>query len=157
MRDARTGISVSFWMTISADVGEARNSALTDCREVVLDAFLAIISISTEPGNVSGRGAPDEFDVRVSAIGVEVGVGGSGANKRLLVRRAASKLGIPLVVGTPGDSKNIGKLDLSDILNGRVDIIEGTIGIDVGEEVRRFDGVVSSTRPSEIVRSRHWW
>ena len=61
------------------------------------------------------------------------------------------------VVSAPGDSENTGELNLSDTLNSRVEVLEGTITIDVGEEVQRFDGVVSSTRSSEVVCGRHWW
>jgi hypothetical protein len=61
----------------------------------------------------------------------------------------------PLVVGM-GDSGVTGEVDISSILNSGVGVTGGAISIDINEEVRRFDGVVSSTRLSEVVRSRDW-
>ena len=78
-------------------------------------------------------------------------------DSRLLVHRAILEFDVlPLVVDTPGDSEVSGELHLSDILYSRVEVLEGAASIDVREEVRRFDGVVSSSRASEIVRNRHW-
>ena len=57
-----------------------------------------------------------------------------------------------LAVGA-GDSEVARQVDLSNILNSVVDVLESAVPIDVGKEVRRFDGVVPSTRLSEIIRS----
>ena len=51
-----------------------------------------------------------------------------------------------------GDSEVTGELDLCNILNSGVEVLGGATGVDVGEEVRWLDGVVSSTRPGEVVR-----
>jgi len=50
-----------------------------------------------------------------------------------------------------GDGEVTRELDLSNILNSCVEVLGGATSIDVGEEVRRLDGVVSSTRPGEVV------
>jgi len=55
-----------------------------------------------------------------------------------------------------GDSKVTRELNLSNILDSGVEVLGGAINIDVGEEVRWLDGVVSSTRLSEVIRGGDW-
>ena len=50
-----------------------------------------------------------------------------------------------------GDGEFTGELDLSNVLDGGVEVLGGTVGIDVSEEVGRLDGVVPRTGLSEIV------
>ena len=50
-----------------------------------------------------------------------------------------------------GDSEFTGELDLGYISNGGVEVLWGTISINVGEKVRWLDGVVSGTRLGEVV------
>jgi hypothetical protein len=44
----------------------------------------------------------------------------------------------------------------SNFLNGGVQVFGGAVDVDIGEEVRRLDGVVSSARSSEVVCSGDW-
>ena len=99
----------------------------------------------------------ERLDVIVGFLSEDVSIDGSVDDFRLLVRRALFKLEvIPLVVDLTGDGQITGELYLSGTLDSRVEVLEDTISIDIGEEVRWFDGVVPSTRASEIVCSRHW-
>jgi len=50
-----------------------------------------------------------------------------------------------------------GSTALRKTLNSSVEVIGGAIGIDVGEQVRWYDGVFSGTGSSEAVRGRYWW
>ena len=59
----------------------------------------------------------------------------------------------PLVVDA-GDSEFTRKLDLGYIPNGGVEVLRETININVGEEVRWLDGVVSNARSGEVIRGR---
>ena len=52
-----------------------------------------------------------------------------------------------------GDGEVARQLDLSNILDSRIEILESAISTYVGEGVGWFDGVGSSARLSEIVRS----
>ena len=56
-----------------------------------------------------------------------------------------------------GDGEISRELDLSNIPNSRVEVLERTASIDVGEQIRRLDEVTSSTGSSEVVRGGHWW
>jgi len=51
-----------------------------------------------------------------------------------------------------GDSEFTRELDLGYIPDGGVEVLWGTISINVGEEVRWLDRVVSSAGPGEVVR-----
>ena len=51
----------------------------------------------------------------------------------------------------PGDGKVTREFDLGNILNDGVEAFGGPITIDLDEKVRRFDGIIPGTRPSEIV------
>ena len=56
-----------------------------------------------------------------------------------------------------GDGEVSGESDLSNILNGGVEVLGGTISINVGEEIRWFDRIVSSARASEVICRGNWW
>jgi len=51
----------------------------------------------------------------------------------------------------PRDGEVTRELDFNDILNTGVEVLEGAVSIDVGENVRRFDGIISGTRCGKIV------
>lgn len=51
-----------------------------------------------------------------------------------------------------GDSEITGELNLSGILNGGEEVPGGAVRVNVDEEVRWLNGIVSSTRLSEVVR-----
>ena len=51
-----------------------------------------------------------------------------------------------------GDGEFTRELDLGYIPDSGVDVLWGTISVNVGEEVRWLNRVVSSTRPGEVVR-----
>ena len=141
-------------MSTLAVISEAREFVAADPPKVVLDSALARRVVDTEPESVSGCAARDPLEVRVSFIDIFLGYG-SGGGKRQPIARSAAGVGIPLVVGA-GDCETTGELDFSNILNSRVEVLECATNINVGEEVRRFDGVISSTRSSEIIRGGHW-
>jgi len=61
-----------------------------------------------------------------------------------------------LSISGTGDNKVTKEPNLSDILNGGVEDFEGAIRIDVSEEARWLDGVVSGTRYSEVVCGGDW-
>ena len=52
-----------------------------------------------------------------------------------------------------GDSEVAGELDLGSIPNGSVQVLGGAIGVDVGEQVRWLDDVITSARFREVVGS----
>ena len=51
----------------------------------------------------------------------------------------------------PGDSEGTRELDFNDPLNSAVEVLEGAVSTNVGEKIRRFDGIISGTRRGEIV------
>ena len=51
-----------------------------------------------------------------------------------------------------GDSEATKEFNLSNILDNRIEGLSDALRIDVGEEIRWLDGVVSSTRSGEVVR-----
>ena len=71
--------------------------------------------------------------------------GRSGSSKPCLPGRRAADETNPLLVNA-GYGKGTGEVNLSSILNGGIDVLEGAIGIDVGEQVRRLNGVLSGAR-----------
>ena len=119
---------------------------------MALDGALARGCIGTEPGSVSGRAARDARKVRVGIVGICLGVGYGGVELRLLGGRAADEAG-PLIVDT-GDSEITREFNLGSVFNGGEQTLEGAIGIDVDEEVRWLDGIVSSASSGEVVRTR---
>ena len=60
------------------------------------------------------------------------------------------------VVGIPGGSERTGELDLGNPLSGGVQVLGGVFSINVGEEVWRFDRVVSSAGLNGAVYSEDW-
>ena len=116
-----------------AVVVEIRELMAADQLEVVLDDVLASRNVGTEPGGVSRRAAIDTRNVSVGVVGIGLGVRSGSVKYRLPVRRATDETD-PLVVDA-GDSKGTREVNLSDILNGGIDDLEGAVGIDVGEQV----------------------
>jgi len=55
-----------------------------------------------------------------------------------------------------GDIEVTREFDLNNVLNSGIEVLGGATSIDVGEEIRWLDGVVSSTRPGEVVRGGDW-
>ena len=51
-----------------------------------------------------------------------------------------------------GDSEATEEFNLSNILDNRIEGLGDAVRIDVGEEIRWLDGVVSNTRSGEVVR-----
>ena len=51
-----------------------------------------------------------------------------------------------------GDSEATKEFNLSNILDNRIEGLGDAFRIDVDEEIRWLDGVVSSTRSGEVVR-----
>ena len=119
-----------------------------DQAEVALDGALASSGVGAEPGLVSVRAARDTSKVRVGLAGVCLSTRGGGADLRLSGRRAADES--PLVADA-GDGEVTRELDLNDVLNSGVEVLGGTVSIDVGELVRWFDGVVSRSGLGEVV------
>ena len=119
-------------LTAGAVVGEARESTGLNQLEVVLDDVLVISVGCSEPGSVSGRGARETFKVRVGVVGILLGAGGGSADRQLPGKRAAVELG-PLVVDA-GDSEITREFECGNTLNSGIEVLGGTIGIDVGEE-----------------------
>ena len=155
MKDIRTDIcrvGTGFADTsITTVVCETREIAAADQLEVVLDEVLASLDVGTEPRGVSTRGARDTLKVRVGLSGKILG-GRSGECDPLLHGRRAADETNPLVVDA-GDGNDTREVNLSNVLNGGIDVLDGVISTDVGEQVRWLDGVLSRTRWSEVVRS----
>ena len=105
--------------------------------------------VITEPGSVSGLVTRETCHVGVGISSIVLGVGGGGVELRLHGRRATDEGG-PLFVGT-GDGEATREFNLGSVPNVGEQILGGAIGIDVGEEVRWLDGVVSSASSSEAV------
>jgi len=124
--------------------------------EGFLDDDLLKKGVSTEPGNVSARGVliVDAIKVSVGVTDKDLGFHSGDKDIKLLSRRAVFG-GSPLVVDA-GDSKVTREGNLSNTLNSGVEVFGGAINIDVGEEARWLDGVVSGTRSSEVVRGGDW-
>jgi len=61
----------------------------------------------------------------------------------------------PPIEGT-GDNRVTSEPNLGNILNGGVEVFEGATIIEVSEEARWLDGVVSGTRYSEVVCGGDW-
>ena len=150
--DVRTGVSEGIGSSAGAVVGEAREVAAVDQPELLLDGALARVSVGTEPGVVSDRVPPNALNVIVRLAGVFLGVTTRGHAEYLLDIRA-TRVGFPLTVDAR-DGEVARELNSSNILNSGAEVLGGTVGIDVGEQVRWLDGVGSSARSSKVVRSR---
>ena len=151
LKGIRTDVGVGIRRGAGAVIGEARELTAVDQPEVILDDGLASSGVGTKPGPVSGRAARDTLKVSIGPPGVGLSVGSGGVELCSSGGRAADEDG-PLVVYV-GDGEVTGELDLSDILNGGVEALGGAVSIDVGEQVRWLDGVVSSPGLSEVVCS----
>jgi len=151
LENIRTDISVDVVLNTGAVVGETREVTAADQLEVVLYGALAVIAVGAEPPSVSGGAARDIRNVGVGFVSIVLGTINGSIDLRLLVGRAAVEAG-PFVVGA-GDSEVTREFDLRSPLNNGVEMLGGTISVDVDEEVRRLDGIASSTRSSEIVRN----
>ena len=126
----RTDVSVDARSVAGAVVVEIRELTAADQLEVVLDGVLASCNVGTEPGVVSRGAAIDSLNVSVGVVGIGLGVRGGGVEHHLLVRRATEEN--PLVVDAR-DGKSTREVNLSSILNGGMEMLEGAVGIDVGE------------------------
>ena len=120
-----------------------------------MDEVPASLVVGTEPGGVSSRAVRETQKVSVCAYGMTLG-GRSGVYELLLLGRRAAAEADSLLVNA-GDGKGTSEVNLGSILTDGIDVLEGPISIDVGEQVRWLDGVLSRTRQSEIVRSGNWW
>ena len=52
-----------------------------------------------------------------------------------------------------GDGEGTGELDLNDVLNYGIELLECPVSVDVGEQVRRLDGVSPRAGFGEVVSS----
>ena len=116
-----------------------------------LDGARVRRGVGTEPGSVSGRVTCETYHVGVGIGRIVLGVGGGGVELRLHGRRTTVEGG-PLFVGA-GDDEATREFNLGSVPNGSEQVLGGAVGIDVGEEVRWPDGVVSSASSSEVVRA----
>ena len=148
----RTDVGVGVRFSTSAVVGEVRVLVVADWLAMTLDDALVGRRVGTEPGSVSRRATREALKVRISVASTGLGAGGGGIELRLSGRRAANERG-PLVMDT-SDSKVVREPNLSNILNSGEEILGGPISIDIDEEARWLNGVVSSASSSEVVRSR---
>ena len=151
MKYIRTDVSVDVSGGTGAVVSEAREFVAVDQPEVLLNDVLASYNVGAEPGSVSRRAGRDTRNVSVGVSGISLGVRSGSSELGLPGRRAADEAN-SLVVDT-GDGKVARDVDLSSVLNGGIDVLDGAINIDVGEQVRWLDGVPSRARQSEVVRS----
>ena len=86
-------------------------------------------------------------------VGKSLGVRSDSGELKLPDRRAPDEPN-PLLVDV-GDPEGTREVNLSRILNGGIYLLERTISIDVGEQVRWLDGVLPGAGQSEVVRSRN--
>ena len=156
LKATRTDVANDVRLVTVADVSEGRHWSSSDQPEVSLDDSRTNFFEGAQPLAGSGRAALGIPQVIKGAHNKDICAFGAGDERIHLFRRAAEERS-PLVKGRRGDSKITGEFDPSDIPNSRVERLEGPITIDVGEAIRRFDGVASTTGASEIIRSRYWW
>ena len=147
----RTDIGVGISISAGAVVGEARVLTTIHQLVVVLDSVLPSSVVDTEPASVSGSAALHTRNIAVGIKSIHLSPVGCGNKLRLLGRRAAVEVG-PLVVGA-GNCEGTGELNFSNTPNSGVEDLGGTVGVDIGEEGRWPDGIVSRSRSSEVVRS----
>ena len=140
----RTDVSNCASSSAGTVIGEVRELPAVHQPEVVLDGVLASCNVGTEPGGVSGRAARDTQKVIVGVFGESLGSRSGNAELQLPGRRAAHEPN-PLLVDA-GDPKGTREVNLSRILNGGIDILEGTINIDVGEQARWLNRILSGAR-----------
>ena len=132
-------------------VGERMEGSVPDLLKALLDDFLSNKVVDTEPHHISsgvGRGTLDES----SGIGgIFLGLRIGSTNLDLLLCRAPS-VGSSLLVDMSGGGEVTRKLDIDYILICGVQALWGAIGTDVSKVVGWFDGVVSGTGSTEVVR-----
>jgi hypothetical protein len=153
----RTDVRADVRPSAGAGVGDGRESIGSPRypRKTFLDNGLAIFGVGAEPGHVPVRTRRDTSNVSVGVGGQGLGASSGEPDHPLVVPLPAADVGFPFAVDA-GDSEVTREVDLSSILNSGVQVLRGPISIDVSEEVRWLDGVVSSARPSEVVRSGDW-
>ena len=122
-----------------------------DQLEMTLDGALTRRAVDTEPGCVSRPAARDASKVGVGVCGIGLGGASGGVDLGLPGRRAPIE-GSPLAVDA-SDSEVARQPNASRILDFGKEVLGDAIGIDIGEEVGWFDGVISGTSSSEVVRS----
>ena len=145
LKNIRTNVGENGNVRAGAGVSEARELVVPDLPEVVLNDVLAVRGVGTEPRGVSGGAARDTLNVTEGVDGGCLGVSSGGVELRLAGRRAADERS-PFVVDV-GDIKITRELDRSNILNCGIKVLGGTVNIEVGEQIRWLNGIVSSTRP----------
>ena len=134
-------------------VGELVEWIVLDLRKAIQNGLVTSRVIGTEPGLVSGRTSRDTLKVSGGRSGIFLGLLIRSMNLDLLFDRTPS-VGSPLLVDMPEGGNITRKLGLGNSLNRGVYVLRGAIGVDVSEEVRWFDGVVSDTGSNEVVRDR---
>ena len=139
----RTDVGKRVGFGTSAVVGETRVLVTVDQLVVALDGALTSRGVGAEPGGVSSRAARDACKIRVGVGGIGLGVSGGDVDLRLHGRRAAIE-GSPLAVDA-SDSEVARQPNASRILDIGEKVLGGAIGINIGEEVRRLDGVIPGT------------
>jgi len=142
-------VSIGVRCGTSAVVGETRVLVTIDQLVVALDGALARRVVGTEPGGVSRRATRDACKIRVGVGGIGLGAASGGVDLRLHGRRAAIE-GSPLAVDA-SDSEAARQPNTSRILDIREKVLGSAIGINIGEEVRRFDGVIPGTSSCEVI------
>ena len=147
----RTDEGEEISISAGAVEGEARVLMVGHLLVVVLNSVLPGRVVCTKPASIAGRPARDARNVREGIGGKVLGIGSSGVELRLLGGRTTVEAG-PLGEGA-GNCEGAGQLHLSDIPNSSVEVLDGTVGIDVGEEGRWPDRIISSSGLSEVVRS----
>ena len=125
-----------------------------DIPEVGFDICPANSTVGSEPGLVSGRAARHTLDVSIGITGVGLGTINGVVKERPLEPFAARERS-PLIADTR-DSEVARELNICNILNIGVEVLGGTVSIDVSEQGRWLNGVGPSTGSSEIVHNGDW-
>jgi len=134
-------------------VSEARESVAVDHPEAVFDSAPANSAVGAEPGPVPARVARHTLNLRVGFAGVGLGTINGVFKEHLFEPSAVHEGHIPFVMDA-GDSEVARELNPCNILNSGAEVLWGAASIDVSEQVRWLDGVVSSAGSGEVVRSR---
>ena len=132
-------------------VNEPMEGSVPDLLKALLDDFLASKIVGTEPHHISSRAGRGTLDESSGIGGIFLGFYIGSTNLDLLLGRALS-VASSLPVDTPGGGEITRKLDIGNIPNRGVQVLGGAIGIDTSKVVRWFDGVVSGTGSTEVVR-----
>ena len=125
-----------------------------DLLEVRLDNDPVNGIVVAEPGPVSTRVAGHTPNVRVGFAGVSLGTL-NGVVEEHPLEPFAVREGSPLIADA-GDRKVTRELNLCNVLNSGMNVLGGTISIDVSEQGRWLDGVGSSAGSSKVVHNRDW-